>query len=71
MSDLVFEVHIDDDGNYCAQAEVAGGALFTDGRDLNELHAMILDLLKLYETDSGKLVTSYALRFDSTHPKAA
>jgi hypothetical protein len=46
MSDMVFDVRVDEDSNYCAQAEAEGGALFTDGKDLNELHAMILDLLR-------------------------
>lgn len=37
MGDLSFDVHIDEDSNYCAQADVENGALFTNGRDLNEL----------------------------------
>jgi hypothetical protein len=71
MSDMVFDVHVDEDGNYCAQAEAGDSALFTDGKDLNELHAMILDLLRLYEVESGLSVTSYALRFSTSHPVAA
>ena len=68
---MVFEVQVDEEGNYCAQAETGDSALFTDGKDLNELHAMILDVLRLYELETGVHISSYALRFSASHPVAA
>ncbi len=71
MCEIVFDVELDEDGNYCASAEAGTRALFTDGKDLNELHAMILDILRLFELETDVRVTSYSLRFAESRPAAA
>lgn len=58
MAELVFDVTRDEDGNFCACAQTDSGALCTDGRTLDELVAMIHDVVQLYCEDSAAEVAS-------------
>lgn len=63
MAELIFQVTRDEDGNFCACAETADGTLCTNGRTLDELVAMIHDVLCLYCEDCDAKVDSFSLRF--------
>jgi hypothetical protein len=54
MAELVFDVTRDEDGNFCACAQVDGGALCTDGRTLDELVAMVRDVVQLYSEGNSR-----------------
>jgi hypothetical protein len=69
--ELVFDVELDEDGNYCARADVSDGSLLTDARSLDDLMTAILDLLELYREDTGEPVPTFALRFTPPNPLAA
>lgn len=59
---MVFDVIVDEAGNYCASAVTPQGSLFTDAKSLDGLLAMIADLLALYAEDTGEPVERIALR---------
>jgi len=67
---IEFEVEEDESGGYNASARVGSHSLITQGDDLDELRAMIEDLLKLFTETSGQRVASYTFRF-SPAPIAA
>lgn len=69
--DVVFDVAADESGGYCAQAKLDNHSLFTEGDTLDELDAMIRDVLRLYASESGNSIASYALRFVPADPVAA
>ena len=69
--DVVFEVAADESGGYCAQAQLGSHSLFTEAETLDELEAMIRDVLRLYAKESGNAVASYSLRFVPANPVAA
>jgi hypothetical protein len=69
--DVVFEVSPDEAGGYCAHAKLGAHSLVTEGDTLDELVAMIRDVLSLYTQQSGNEVASYALRFIPANPIAA
>lgn len=66
MKELVFNVTIDDDGNYCAHAKAGNSDLFTDGRTLQELESAIREVIALYSEEKNVVVNAYSLRFDIT-----
>jgi predicted RNase H-like HicB family nuclease len=53
MTELHFDVAIDEEGNYCASAKVPDGVLATDAQDVNSLLDMVRDLVALYVEDAG------------------
>lgn len=65
MAELVFNIELDEDGNYCARAQLPTGSLHTDARDLGTLVEMIRDLIALYEEDEAVKVQSFSLRFNA------
>lgn len=71
MAEILFVVSMDEDGNYCAVADTPRGQLCTDAKDLNGLYRMILDVLSLYQEDTGTAVSSFALRFATPRGVAA
>ncbi|HES57875.1 MAG TPA: hypothetical protein ENO21_00415 [Firmicutes bacterium] len=65
MNELVFNVTRDEDGNLCACAETPQGAIATDARTLDELVAMIRDVMDLYNEDATTKIEAFSLRFSS------
>ena len=63
MSELLFDVKLDEAGNYCASAKVPDGVLATDARDVNALLDMVRDLVALYVEDAGIEEPAISLRF--------
>ena len=62
VSELTFDVVLDEAGNWCASAKTAHGSLFTDAKTMDGLLGMIADLLALYAEDAGETVQSITLR---------
>jgi len=71
LSEIVFEVTRDEAGNYCASASTYHGSLNTDAATLDELVAMIADLLALYTEDTGDKVDRIVLRLGVPLSQAA
>jgi hypothetical protein len=58
-----FEVETDPTGGYCAYARVETHSLVTQGDTLDELKAMIEDLLANFAVNSGQTILTYSLVF--------
>lgn len=58
-----FLIEHDESGGYNASARVGTHSLITEGDSLDELHAAIVDLLRLFAAQSGVDVGSYRLEF--------
>jgi len=69
--DLVFDVILDEAGNYCASTRTQHGSLFTDAPSLDQLLKMIADLLELYRQDTGENVEHITLRLPAPVSQAA
>ena len=52
MSELVFDVEIDETGRYCAVAR--GNGIATDGADWDDLKLNVRELIEAYYFDSPK-----------------
>ena len=54
MDSIVFTITRNPGEGYCAVAEGEGYSLFTEGRDLDELSAMIADVVETYFEDPSE-----------------
>lgn len=66
MDELQFRVEVDEEGNYCASANVADGLLATDARDMDNLLVMLKDLIALYADELGIEQPAFSLHFPSS-----
>ena len=69
MSEIVFEVKLDETGGYYASA--AEQAMFTQGDNFDELLANIREILALYCDVSGHRPEVITLKFHGLVPLAA
>jgi predicted RNase H-like HicB family nuclease len=58
-----FEVEADEPGGYNAFVQLGTHSLATQGDTLDELKAMVEDVLQLYAEHSGNSILSYSLVF--------
>ena len=57
----MFNVTVEDDGNYCAHANAGNSDLFTDGRTLQELESAISEVIALYSEEKNVAALLYEL----------
>jgi predicted RNase H-like HicB family nuclease len=64
-----FVVHTDETGGYWAEA--VGLSIFTQGETLDELQAMIRDVIDAYFFDSPKLPATFTMRLEDVPVNAS
>lgn len=61
MEEIIFEIREAEEGGYCAKA--LGHSIFTQGEDLEDLRAMVLDAVKCHFHDRAEKPRIIRLHF--------